>query len=344
MLRVRSTPRLVGAARGGPVCGVAAARGLGEEGGVIVRPRPSPFKLLFVVRGTILPRVLPHVLGITALSCGVVWAFERRWLTMHGASPAPMSLLGIALSIFLGFRNSACYERWWEARKAWGALLIELRTFSRDAVALLDDGRADAPLAGRTAARALVHRNVAFAHALAAFLRGQDAREALTRFVAAPERARVLASENPPDALLREHALELAAWRREGRLTDITWGALSERVHALSSIATACERIRHTPVPFTYTVLLHRTAYIFCLLLPFGLTDSLGWFTPVLVAVIAYTFFGLDRLGDELEEPFGTEPNDLPLNAMARTAEINLLETLGEPTPEPLRPSGVVLL
>ncbi|MBZ4422667.1 bestrophin family protein [Myxococcus sp. RHSTA-1-4] len=310
---------------------------------MIVRPRPSPLRLLFVVRGTILPRVLPHVLGIAVLACIVVWAFRQGEPRLPIASPAPLSLLGIALSIFLGFRNNACYDRWWEARKQWGALLIELREFSHEVIALLDDGRAESPVAGRQAARRLVHRNIAFAHALAAHLRGHDAREDLSRLLPEPECSRVLASGNRPNALLREHTGELASLRREGRLSDITWNALNARVHALMGVLCACERIRLTPLPFTYTVLLHRTAYLFCLLLPFGLAESLGWFTPVLTAMIAYTFFGLDWLGDELEEPFGDAPNDLPLFALARTAEINLLEALGEPQPEPLRPRDFIL-
>lgn len=290
------------------------------------------------MRGTILPRVLPHVLGIAALSALVVWAYRQGYLHLQISSPAPLSLLGLTLSIFLGFRTNASYDRWWEARKHWGALIIELRAFSHEALALLsDDGGVS------LAVRRLVKRNIAFAHALAAHLRGHDAREDLTRLLPEPEAARVLASPNRPNALLREQERELAALLREKQLTDITWSELRARVQALMHVLGACERIRFTPLPFTYTVLLHRTAYLFCLLLPFGLAEALGWFTPVLAAMIAYTFFGLDRLSDELEEPFGTEPNDLALLAMARTVEMNLLEALGEPQPEPLKPRDFIL-
>ncbi|RKH21806.1 bestrophin [Corallococcus praedator] len=310
---------------------------------MIVRPRPGFFKLLFVVRGTILPRVLPHVLGVAALASLVVLTLKQGYLRLPVTSPAPLSLLGIALSIFLGFRNNACYDRWWEGRKQWGALIIEVRAFTHAAIALLDDGTAELPVAGRQAARRLVHRTIAFPYALAAHLRGQDATEDIGLYVSEPERSRVLASGNRPNALLREHQVELARLLREGRLTDITWAALNERVHVMMSVFTACERIRLTPLPFAYTVLLHRTAYLFCLLLPFGLAESMGWFTPVLSAMIAYTFFGLDLLSEELEEPFGNTPNDLPLLAMSRTAEINMLEALGEPQPEPLRPKDFIL-
>ena len=75
---------------------------------------------------------------------------------------------------------------------------------------------------------------------------------------------------------------------------------------------------------------------MFCVLLPFGLASSLGWGTPVLSAVLAYAFFGLDQLGEEMEDPFGLEPNDLPLDALVRTIEIDQLDALGErPLPEP---------
>ncbi|WP_141588078.1 bestrophin family protein [Myxococcus sp. AB056] len=306
---------------------------------MIVRPRLSSLRLLFVVRGTILPRVLPHVLGIAALSALVVWAYRQGYLDLQISSPAPLSLLGIALSIFLGFRNNACYDRWWEARKHWGALIIELRSFSHEAIALLGDDSSGA----KQAARRLTRRNIAFAHAMVAHLRGHDAREDISRLLPESESSRVLASQNRPNALLREHDRELASLLREKHLTDITWSELRTRVHGLMNVLSACERIRFTPLPFTYTVLLHRTAYLFCLLLPFGLAEALGWFTPWLAAMIAYTFFGLDRLSDELEEPFGTEPNDLSLLAMARSVEMNLMEALGEPQPEPLKPRDFVL-
>lgn len=311
---------------------------------MIVRPRPQAWQLLFIMRGSVVPRVAVRVLAIAALSCCVVFLLRRGSLHFGALTVAPLSLLGLALSIFLGFRNSACYERWWEARKQWGLLIIELRTFSRELVALLDDSVDSVPERGRALAGRSVRRGIAFAHALAAHLRGHDAMPWVERFLDTEESRRVGRSENVPDALLREGSAELAVLRRQGRLEDIPWQALNERLHALSGVQAACERIRLTPLPFAYTLLLHRTAYLFCLILPFGLADVLGWLTPVLAAIVAYTFFGLDVLGDELEDPFGEELNDLPLLAMARTVEINLLEALGEPVPEPLKPDDYVLL
>jgi putative membrane protein len=92
-------------------------------------------------------------------------------------------------------------------------------------------------------------------------------------------------------------------------------------------------------------MMVHRTAWLFCLLLPFGLVGSLGYATPVLTAILAYAFFGLDALGEELEEPFGRSQNALPLDAMVRAIEIVTAEALGDADiPEPLRPTGYILL
>jgi putative membrane protein len=104
-------------------------------------------------------------------------------------------------------------------------------------------------------------------------------------------------------------------------------------------VAAACERIRGTPIPFSYTLLLHRTALLYCVLLPFGLVDAIGDLTPLVTLLVAYTFFGLDALGDEIEEPFGTSDHDLPLEALCRTIEIDLRTALGDADlPPPLLP------
>ena len=150
--------------------------------------------------------------------------------------------------------------------------------------------------------------------------------------------------DDAPILMNREHVLRRRVLHDEHRAhhSDVlelaTHRILEERLTALTQVEAGCERIAGTPLPFAYTLLLHRTAYIFCLLLPFGLVASAGWATPLFTALIAYTFFGLDRLSEELEEPFGTEANDLALDSLCRTCEISVLEALGEPAPPPLAP------
>jgi putative membrane protein len=132
---------------------------------------------------------------------------------------------------------------------------------------------------------------------------------------------------------------DLARCLHEGRVDSCVAPSIDRTISAMLGTSTACERIRNTPVPFSYTLLLHRTAYLYCFLLPFGLVDTIGYMTPFVTAIVAYTFFGLDALGDEIEEPFGSAANDLPLDALCRTIEIDLREALGDhDVPPPLTP------
>lgn len=302
---------------------------------MILRPRPTGWQLLYILRGSILPAVAPKVLAIFVLAIGVS-ALGELWhpAGIARVSVAPFSLVGLVLTIFLSFRNNACHERWWEGRRQWGQLIVETRSLARQCAVLLP---------GDPARRTRVLRNaIGFAHALTARLRGTDMQAAARPWI---DDAQALASrQNTPDLLLTRISADLAAAHRAGAIDSILHTMLEQRITAMAGIQAACERIVGTPLPFAYTLLLHRCAWLFCVLLPFGLVATLGWATPVVSAVLAYAFFGLDRLGDETEEPFGTEPNDLALDAIVRTIEIDLLDGLGvHPLPEPLQPRGYQL-
>jgi putative membrane protein len=285
---------------------------------MIVRQRPKAWELPFIVRHSILLAIAPQILFVMLFSCAAV-ALEHRFPTPFRTwTVAPFTLLGTALSIFLGFRNNSCYDRWWEARRQLGSLVAETRSFARTLLALPGG---DMPRRERT-----VRRTIAYVYALMAHLRGVPMAEEVARYSPASLRQ----TQNIPDALLRQLAVEISDMLADAETDTQLFRDLNDRLLAFTAIQVACERIRSTPTPFAYTLLLHRTAYAFCVLLPFSLVTTLGYATPIFCGVVAYAFFGLDALGDELEEPFGTSNNALPLDAMARTMEINLLEALGE--------------
>ncbi len=305
---------------------------------MIVRPRPSFFALLFILRGSIVPQIAPKVGAIVLVAVAAVGLQLLKPHWFQGGTSTPFTLVGLSLSIFLSFRNTACYDRWWEGRKLWGQLIVEARSLARMTIALFPDA-GDAELRSR-----LLRRGIGFAYALEARLRGRDEAAAARPFVPASELA-VLARGNAPQALLAGVSGDLAEARRRGAIGDAIHGRLEERLTEMAGVQAGCERIRSAPVPFAYTLLLHRTAYAFCLLLPFGLVSALGWWTPLTSAMVAYTLFGLDTLGDELEQPFEPHQNGLPLKAMARIIEIDLLTALGAPDiPPPLEPDDFVLL
>lgn len=292
---------------------------------MIVRPRPNILKLFFVMRGSIVPRILPHIAGFALYAALVVWVVSRLGLDMSSFSIAPFGLIGITLSIYLGFRNNAAYDRWWEARRLWGQLVYDMRNLARAATALLEE---------RERHRPLLMNALAFCHLLRGQLRDVDAAPQARAFIG--DEVDGLGSANRADAMLRRMGRQIGAARSDGVVDAMGYRILDERLAGLAALQAGCERISGTPLPFAYTLLLQRTAHIVCLLLPFGLVSSTGWATPLFTALIAYTYFGLDALSEELEDPFGTEANDLALDALCRVCEISVLEALGEPAPPPL--------
>ncbi|GAB0116690.1 bestrophin family protein [Acidisoma sp. 7E03] len=303
---------------------------------MIVRPHPSALSLLFILRGSILKAIAGELAAVCVLAAGVVLLHAWRPDLFSGLSLPAFTVLGLALSIFLGFRNNVCYQRWWEARRQWGQLIAEARSFLRDAAALLPE---DAEVARR-----MGYRTVAFAHALRSQLRKQDP-IAAEAWLPAMEWQALKGWRGMADGVLRYQSAELAAALRRGRLSDILYRLFSDRLKAMTDIQAACERLDSTPTPFAYTLLLHRTAWLFCLLLPFGLVTSLGVATPVVAVIVAYAFFGLDSLGQELQAPFAETDNAIPLDALVRIIEISVLEVVGgKAVPEPLTPENYLLL
>ncbi|MDE1994102.1 MAG: bestrophin family protein [Rhizobiaceae bacterium] len=301
---------------------------------MIVRDRPSLFQLFFIVRGSIILRILPQIVVIFLLSTLIVWGHEARPNVILSFNGSPFALLGIALSIFLGFRNNACYDRWWEGRRDWGQLVYVARGFARQTMLLEAAGAA-----GVQARKDLLRLTMAFTQALVCHLRPGGNESKVTGHLAPSEIDFYRTVQNKPDLLLRLISADLARLKGANVISDIQYQLLDNSVGQMGAVQAACERIRNTPLPFGYTLLLHRTAYLFCFLLPFGFVDTLGWGSPFVAALVAYTFFGLDALGDELEDPFGNRPNALAIGALADTIEINLREALGEtdlpPLPQP---------
>jgi len=279
---------------------------------------------LFVLQGSILPRILPHLIGFAIYAAVVVGSQDYFGWNLGEFGPAPFALLGVALSLYLGFRNNAAYDRWWEARKLWGQLIYDIRNLARAVLAIVPDP---------TQRRELLMDALAFCHLLRGQLRKIDTSADAARF--APEATTsVTITRNPSNAMLHRMGSSVATLKRSGAIGDIDFRILDERLTGFSIMQAGCERISNTPLPFAYTLLLQRSAFAFCLLLPFALVDSAGWGTVLFTVLIAYSFFGLDALSQELEDPFGAEANDLALDALCRVCEISVFEALGEPAPE----------
>jgi len=301
---------------------------------MIVRPHLHWFRLLFVWRGSVLPYIITRLLLVLAVSILSILSLDW-WMTLHGASALsipPFTLMGVALAIFLGFRNTVSYDRYWEARKQWGALLIGARSLTREIASF-------AP--GEVALQQRVARTLsAFTYALKHQLRGTDPREDLACRLDTAILERVCATRFVPPNLLLCLAEDFAAAQKASMVSDLQLQSLDRNLNLLTEASGACERIANTPIPYTYRVLMNRTVMVYCLLLPIGLSTSIGWVTVLVAPFIAYTFLALDVIGEQIEEPFGKEPNDLALASMCHGIEVSVCEMVGE-TPRSAPPEIV---
>jgi len=300
---------------------------------MIVRDQPSALRLFFVVQGSVLPSILGKVLAVSALSI-LVLIVDRYVVTLLHVSFSAMSVFGIALSLFLGFRNNAAYERWWEARKLWGSIIADVRNLGRVATIFVGS-----PLERER----LLNLGVVFAHLHRGWLRGSAVTDEIAGWLEADVAQRLSATQNPADAALRDVAEHVGALHRQGAISDFGQIAFSKVLASLGSAQASCERIATTPLPFVYSLLVRRTTYIYCLLLPFALIETTGWLTPLFAAIVAYVFFGLQTVTNELERPFLPAQNGLPLDAMCRAIEISVAEATGREPPAPLVAENHVL-
>lgn len=299
---------------------------------MIIRPKLNWLRMLFVWRGSVVIRILPQ-LTILVASSGLVVTFSHFFPdTLHDLTPVPFTLLGIALAIFLSFRNSVSYDRFWEGRKLWGSMLNDTRSLARQYRMLTD-----ADIGNR---KQFVYTLIAFVQATKAQLRGAALATETLACIREPAQAVIGQARFKPVLILADAAEQLRELRQAGKVCPISLVALDKQLSLLNEDLGDCERLASTPVPFAYSVILHRTVYLYSFLLPFGLVNTVGLMTPLIVAFVSYTFLAIEALAEELQEPFGLEPNDLALDAMSSTIEATLREMLGEtdlpPVPEPV--------
>ncbi|MDO6712825.1 bestrophin family ion channel [Aliiglaciecola sp. 2_MG-2023] len=301
---------------------------------MIIRDNPHSLRLFFIIRGSVLPLVYLRIIFITLLGAGVALVQHFYPATFPSFTLAPVALFGVALSLFLGFRNNASYDRWWEGRKQWGKLIVASRSLSRKMVSYVDGTQKQ----GAEMQRYVINLIIAFSHALRHQLRSTDPWPDITSYIAQNDVQFLRDAQSLTDGILRLIGAKLGECRRQNLISDFLMLKMDEHMTAMADVQASCERIQNTPLPFAYMLLVQRTAYLYCFILPFAIVASQGLVTPLFSAIIAYTFFGLDALSEELEEPFGVSANDLPLHAMSRTIEINLLDILGEKTlPNPIQ-------
>lgn len=289
---------------------------------MIIRQRTNWLRMLFIWEGSVLKKITVQLATIAVFSLVILYFKGRIYDYKVHLNPTIFTLIGLALAIFMGFCNTASYDRYWEGRKLWGALVIACRSLTRQVFTLINDPSPEA----NESKTAFIKMLAAFCWSLNYQLRNKSGTEHLSRLLSTGQVNYLKDKKHPPVIILDFIGQWISEQNKHKHIDTIMLAAMDNHVNQLSQVVGGCERISNTPLPFAYSVLLHRTVYFYCFWLPFGLVDSLGWMMPIIVLLISYTFIALDAIIYEIGEPFGEEENDLPLNTICKTIEYSIFE------------------
>jgi putative membrane protein len=304
--------------------------------------------------------------GPWAVLVYVLYAYAGLWFLR--VPFLPIATVGTAVAFYVGFKNNAAYERFWEGRKIWGGIVNASRTWATAVVSYIDVG--DTSEDARETRRELVYRHIAWVNALRLQLRRttrfhdkparstkrrlerhaehmrNDWDEELRPFLDADELAEVSAMANPATHLLTRQGTRIAGLVKAQRLDLFHQIAMMETVTELYSLQGQCERIKNTPFPRQYAEFSRVFTRLLAFLIPFGLLDVFGdhvakamttlqTLTPVIPMLlsswlITWVFTTMEGVGDSSEDPFERSMNDVPMNALSRAIEIDLRQVLGE--------------
>lgn len=223
-------------------------------------------------------------------------------------------IVSTAMGLLLVFRTNASYDRWWEGRKLWGSIVNTCRNMARSAVVHLGE----TPERLETVLR-LVR---AFPPAATHLLRNKQWNA--PELFGPEDSARPLAKTHPPLAICTALSEQFKQAHRTRQVSDIVFTSLDADCHLLVDCIGACERIHKTPLPFAYVVHLRRALVIYCSTLPLALLGTFGWWNLLVVYLVSYILFGIEEIGVEIEDPFGDDENDLPLEQISEGIDRNV--------------------
>ncbi|MET0384597.1 MAG: bestrophin family ion channel [Polyangiales bacterium] len=311
----------------------------------MVRARGSTRTMLTHQDSRVIGRLLlwqrKNILIFASLSVAVVLA-EQLTDAVAGLLPtAPITVLGSAIGIYVSFRSSSAYDRWWEARKLWGQLVNSSRHLTAQVIAYLPGREL------RDARRGLVLRQALYAHVLRCDLRHDQISDDpdVDRLISVHEIAFDVTGPGTTTRLLRAQLSAVAAQHAAGKLDPRMLQSLDQTLAALLDVQGGCERIRNTPLPPGYARIAELLIRIYAVLLPLGIIGDLHWLAIPVSIVVCLSFKLISEVGRVLEDPFGEEWDALPLRALSTTIERNLLDAIGEEPPPAAQPDehGVLM-
>ncbi len=267
-----------------------------------------------------LKQIRYEILAISVFAILVGWLDHFRLLKELTFPIAVPSIVGTAVSLLLAFRIAQSYERWWEARIVWGAIVNDSRTLIRETQLFLNEG-------DRAEIVALANRQIIWNYALGESLRQLPFSDRVQAYISSNN----IKAENVPNALLDLHVEQIKRWSDEGRISEFRQVQLDTTIARLCDSMGKCERIKKTVFPRSYSMLLHTLIFAFTFILPFGLSDNLIVPEILLSIALPVMFIAIEKTAIIMQDPFENTPVDTPMTALATTIEINIRQMIGDP-------------
>ncbi|MBR2123782.1 MAG: hypothetical protein IJ934_01180 [Acetobacter sp.] len=288
---------------------------------MIVNPRIGLWIIVYEVRYALLLMILWDFVVVILFK-----VFHKEWMEQPSL---PVSLIGSALALFMGFRSSSAYARWWEARTLWGSITNNCRSFGRQAGTLLGN-RYD-----------LMMAIAAYPHALRMALdTKQDSSADVARLLPPHIQKAIMPYRNKPNAILYQIGLSVTEQVNKKNIDGAVHGQIDRILSDIANAQGGLERIRNTPLPAQFCILPRALTNIFCFILPLSMVQTLEWVTPLGSSLVGILFLVLDKSASDLQDPFSNFPHSLPMATMARNIEIDVLQPMGEPVLSPLEPKN----
>ena len=276
------------------------------------------FRLALQVKGSVIPSISSRVFGCGLFGLFISFAYS---LKLPVSQPIFSTVIpSIVLGLLLVFRTNTAYERFWEGRKLWGSLVNNTRNLVRQIWVDIAEIEPEDRAKKISALRLLV----VFAVATKLHLRSEPVNTELEELMSSSQYFKLKTMNHPP--------LEIAFWigdylqQQSNRKTLNAYQlpTLQGLLNNMIDVLGGCERILKTPIPLAYAIHLKQLLLLYCLLLPFQFVAQLGWWTGPMVALVSFTLFGIEEIGIEIENPFGYDANDLPLDAICATMKRNI--------------------
>ena len=274
----------------------------------------------------IMGKVKFELVLITLYTIIIAILYENYHVTRISIPIAVPAILGTVLSLLLGFRSNQAYDRWWEARHIWGAIVNDSRTVARQILCFTDVVQAGDEV--QRFRETFVRRQIAWCYSLGQMLRGQNATTGLDKYLNRRELDFIRHYDHVPGALLELHARDLKTALEEGWMNRFQQVEIDRTITRLCDAMGKCERIKNTVFPVTYSMYIHFSMLLFIAMLPFAVIQYFGMFEVPVVVAIATSFLLIENMAIHLQEPFENKPTDTPMTTISRNIERNLAQML----------------